>query len=131
MDRLTYWCDDGVGGGEWRVNARGNEFAGEAVDRLAAYENTGLEPEWVKELDKAEQDGRLVVLPCKVGDVWFEKCSGRVVEIDGFKYDSYVGWAVLYHYDGWQERACNPTYFRGHFTQDEAEAALKGETDNA
>ena len=55
-------------------------------DRLAAYEDTGLEPEEVKEVTswsygpfhkkmgdwlKAEQEGRLVVLPCKVGDrVW-------------------------------------------------------------
>ena len=65
--------------------------------RLAAYEDTGLEPEeiadfmkrWERtveiaglckkggidhllELKKAEQDGRLVVLPCKVGDTVYE-----------------------------------------------------------
>ena len=61
------------------------------VDRLAAYEDTGLEPEEVKEHEaayieimtrtygplhekigqwlQAEKDGRLVVLPCKVGDL--------------------------------------------------------------
>ncbi len=47
-------------------------------DRLADYEDTGMEPEEmlsVEELAKvawtAEKDGRLVVLPCKVGDpVW-------------------------------------------------------------
>lgn len=39
--------------------------------KLAAYENTGLEPEEAAELAKAKQDGRLVVMPCKVGDtVW-------------------------------------------------------------
>ena len=56
--------------------------------RLAAYEDTGLEPEEIyevrfliaaqrdhqklsrlRELVQAEQDGRLVALPCKVGDV--------------------------------------------------------------
>jgi hypothetical protein len=52
------------------------------LDRLAAYEDTGLEPEEIKQvqvaLDKipfgrfyeimqAERDGRCVVLPCKVG----------------------------------------------------------------
>ncbi|MFA5675420.1 MAG: hypothetical protein WDA65_02760 [Christensenellales bacterium] len=37
--------------------------------RLAAYEDTGLEPEEVAELAQAKADGRLVVLPCKVGDV--------------------------------------------------------------
>lgn len=56
------------------------------VERLAAYEDTGLTPEQVKELAHdttgllhrkirewidAEAAGRLVVLPCKVGDtVW-------------------------------------------------------------
>lgn len=67
-------------------------------DRLAAYEDTGLEPEVVKDmaenaetcllawfeakydmpvgklmdLIEAKQDGRLVLLPCKVGDVVYE-----------------------------------------------------------
>ena len=65
-----------------------------AIMRLAAYEDTGLDPEkvtalqkdWsalctgigecggidrVKELAEADKDGRLVVLPCKVNDaVW-------------------------------------------------------------
>ena len=35
---------------------------------LAAYEDAGLTPERVAELAEAERDGRLVVLPCKVGD---------------------------------------------------------------
>ena len=44
MERLTYWCGDGAGGGEWRINADGKEYSGPEVDRLAAYENTGQEP---------------------------------------------------------------------------------------
>ena len=41
------------------------------VNRLAAYEDSGLSPEQVQELVKAKEDGRLVVLPCKVGDtIW-------------------------------------------------------------
>lgn len=70
-------------------------LSGEAADRLAAYEDTGFTPEAGAQLKKiaeifncdldntaqlkelcdklrgwrqAEQDGRLVVLPCKVGD---------------------------------------------------------------
>ena len=35
---------------------------------LEAYRATGLTPERVAELSQAEQDGRLVVLPCKAGD---------------------------------------------------------------
>lgn len=38
-----------------------------AFDRLAAYEDT-MHLERAQELAQAEKDGRLVVLPCKVGD---------------------------------------------------------------
>ena len=36
------------------------------LNRLAAYEDTGLTSEEVAELAKAKKDGRLLVLPCKV-----------------------------------------------------------------
>ena len=43
----------------------------DAANRLAAYEDSGLEPEdmahWM-DYFRAECEGRLVVLPCKVGD---------------------------------------------------------------
>jgi len=39
--------------------------------KLGEYINSGLSPEEVQELAKAKADGRLVELPCKVGDtVW-------------------------------------------------------------
>ena len=63
----------------------------EVIDRLGAYEDTGLEPEEIREVQaamapipfgrfrdimEAERAGRLVVLPCKVGDtVWRIKRS--------------------------------------------------------
>ena len=88
MERLTYFKD-----GYWRVNFSGVQYQADFVDRLAAYEDTGLEPgavETVKlalaakhmvdletlnntpisrlvELAEADKDGRVVVLPCKVG----------------------------------------------------------------
>lgn len=40
----------------------------DCAQKCSAYEDTGLEPERVAELAQAEKDGRLVVLPCKVGD---------------------------------------------------------------
>ncbi len=50
-----------------------------ALEKLAAYEDTGLEPEEIKlnmdgldEYCKAEAEGRLVILPCKVGDTIYE-----------------------------------------------------------
>ena len=48
-----------------------------AFDRLAAYEETGLEPE---ELAQAEKEGRLVVLPCDVGDKLYDVTLGEVRE---------------------------------------------------
>lgn len=65
-----------------------------AVDRLAAYEDTGLEPDTVskirdivldisgdidhlRELAQAEQDGKLVVLPCKRGDKVWRICGPK------------------------------------------------------
>ena len=94
MERLTYFKD-----GYWRGNFSGVQYQADFVDRLAAYEDTGLTPEEVlpkdkadeialklmrladfeslcsydrlRELAEADKDGRLVVLPCKVGDtVW-------------------------------------------------------------
>ena len=48
-----------------------------AFDRLAAYEETWLEPE---ELAQAKKEGRLVVLPCKVGDKLYDITLGEVRE---------------------------------------------------
>lgn len=82
MERLTVKRN-----GVWHFEdwERGIDCTGKAVDRLAAYEDTGMEPDMVVKtaelaffvhengLDRlrglltAEKDGRLVVLPCKVG----------------------------------------------------------------
>ena len=84
MERLTYWNEEY---GCWSYHCG----SGEAANRLAAYEETGLEPEevsalvkdWsdlctivgecggidrVRKLAEADRAGRLVALPCKVGD---------------------------------------------------------------
>ena len=102
MERLTYegdFCDIAM-----CFETRGGSFCEDgacqqrkAWERLKQYEDTGLEPEKIKELEadwcvanqliqeykdigkvqraldllKAEQDGRLVVLPCKIGDTLY------------------------------------------------------------
>lgn len=48
MERLTYFDN-----GKWRLKISDTEYSGNAVDRLAAYEDTGLEPE---EIDKFKKD---------------------------------------------------------------------------
>ena len=71
MERLTYFKD-----GYWRVNFSGVQYQADFVDRLAAYENIaelcgGFDR--LRELAEADKDGRVMVLPCRVGDtVWFK-----------------------------------------------------------
>lgn len=112
----------------------------EAVKRLGEYEDTGLEPEDVRRLQKdwtslimtieemggighicdiikAEQDGRLVMLPCKVGDTVYQIDAERV-------YESEVKWIIFDCDDiAFDERAIGGSIF---LTREEAEAALKG-----
>lgn len=86
MERLTYWCPDGKGGGEWRANVRGTEIIGEEIDRLAAYEDL-------------EEQGRLVVLPFQMGKTLLD-CSDpeRPELLSNFRvalaYDSY---GIVFH----------------------------------
>ena len=71
MVRLTYFKD-----GYWRVNFSGVQYQADFVDRLAAYEGIaelcgGFDR--LRELAEADKDGRVLILPCKVGDtVWFK-----------------------------------------------------------
>ena len=104
MERLTSWNEDCV---QINGHALGYASIGELVqmaERLAAYEDTGLTPEEIKdsftpttvtimagqalgvhpcrirELAEADKDGRVVILPCKVGDiVWFTRSTFRQV----------------------------------------------------
>ena len=93
MERLTYdfcvgdkhcWQVKGADNLECREVCRNQGENGctdcpiaKAFDRLAAYEETGLEPE---ELAQAEKEGRLAVLPCDVGDKLYDVTLGEVRE---------------------------------------------------
>ena len=52
----------------------------EAIVVLSMLESCGLTPERVAELAKAESEGRLVVLPCKVNDYVYFKLNGKITE---------------------------------------------------
>lgn len=77
----------------------------QAIERLAEYEDTGLEPEkivflknvvddafsdkpefteHIRELLRAEKDGRLVVLPCKAGDELWSFSTYPAARVYGF-----------------------------------------------
>ena len=113
----------------------------ELLCRLADYEDTGLtleqcetakviiestfsndtsKVERIRELLKADQDGRLVVLPCKVGDTvyrlqYIEQTPGRFV----------VGVAEIKFALIWLEEFGNTVFL----TREEAEKALEAMTD--
>ena len=146
MERLTYFKD-----GYWRVNFSGVQYQADFVDRLAAYEDTGIEPESVealklsmmgkaiseitefdglsidrlRELAEADKDGRVVVLPCKVGDTVYFALLGRIIEKQVFSIVSFSNSTRIY---------CGGTseYFRPEdigktffLTREEAEKALQ------
>lgn len=97
MERLTYRDKDGFP----MMKKRGG-FKQGGVERLAAYEDTRLEPEEIdmdheaaeqlrhlcrncdldrlEKLAEADRDGQLVVRPCKVGDTLFRVFAGEILE---------------------------------------------------
>ena len=102
MERLTERHDHGIkmaAGYDFGIDPDDYDLVQKILAKLAAYEDTGLEPEEVKDMAEnaetrlltwcesrygfpvgtvmdlleAKQQGRLAVLPCKIGDtVWFE-----------------------------------------------------------
>ena len=102
------------------------------LERLAAYEDTGLTPEEIRkvqedlapipfgrfrEIVEAERAGRLAVLPCKVGQtVYYIQTTKH-----GFRYVTSCKFMVCNLY--WFEQGFGKTIF---LTEAEAEAALKG-----
>ena len=163
MERLTEWngrqprdayyprCfEEPCYGGGCKIKDCPFETA--VCDRLAAYEDTGLEPEAVEtvklalaakhmvdletlnntpisrlvELAEADKDGRCIVLPCKVGDTVYFALLGRIIEKQVFSIVSFSNSTRIY---------CGGTseYFRPEdigktffLARAEAEKALRG-----
>lgn len=157
MERMTIRNSDGS------VSQPTDLVWAEALERLAAYEDTGLDPEEVvyflgttmsvkeakaqyaehkKRHDeymawkKAESEGRLLILPCMVGDTVFAIKDRRIyiVDVIGFRVHEWTGLYVLLLFDS---RIKNGSYeFRIEefgktvfLTRAEAEAALSGGAD--
>ena len=148
MERLTYrlndQCDNPTDSIILKPYLRYEdpETRKKILNRLAAYEETDMEPEeiadfmkrWeqtveiggmlkkycidhIRDLLHAEQDGRLVMLSCKVGDTVYQIDAERV-------YESEVKWIIFDCDDiAFDERAIGGSIF---LTREEAEAALKG-----
>ena len=93
-----------------------------ALIKLSRYEDTGLTPERCAELAAADRDGRVVVLPCKVGDTVYRTffVPGRdpvIVEVKMNNRLDIIGFSPRF----------GKTVFLTHA---EAEAALKGGADD-
>ena len=119
-------------------------------ERLAAYEDTGLTPEEIKApftedtminlaaqalgvetsrlrgLAEADKDGRVVVLPCKVGDKLYRVFAGEIFEhrVGSMKYFAIQGrWDIeTYPFCPCVESSIGKTVF---FSREEAEKALQ------
>lgn len=121
-------------------------------NRLAAYEDTWLTPEeidmdheaaeqlrhlcqncdldWLEKLAEADKDGRLVVLPCKVGDKLYRVFYGEIFEhrVGSMKYFAIQGkWDIeTYPFCPCVESSIGKTIF---LTREEAEKALEAMKD--
>lgn len=128
-----------------------------AWSRLAAYEDTGLEPEAIEtvklalaakhmvdletlnntpisrlvELAEADKDGRVLILPCKVGDTVWANLDGmrhtRKCVIEFANIGTHVTTIVFSTVDGLREQyGVNPSSFGKSvfLTREEAEKAL-------
>lgn len=118
------------------------KFSEAACDRLAAYEDSRLSQEdaanlhailrlgdgmtlmRLRELAVADKDGRVVVLPCKVGDTVYFALLGRIIEKQVFSIVSFSNSTRIYC-DGTSEyfrpEDIGKTFF---LAREEAEKAL-------
>lgn len=170
MERLTFkngddiWCvdDDNC------YEEQSEHYCGPAIDRLAEYEDTGLTPEEVKDMAEnaetrlltwfesrygfpvgdlmglleAKQEGRVVVLPCKVGDTVYEvqQIRKRVQPLEiisvyigrmgglFFNWELKDGVGVYQNVKGFGLSQIGKTVF---LTREEAEAALVKENERS
>lgn len=144
-------CYIGDGSGADRISQ--SAFRQRCVERLADYEDTGLTPGEVKSMQEehfsglemaklhsalmelkkyqeADKDGRLVVLPCKVGDKLYRVFYGEIFEhrVGSMKYFAIQGkWDIeTYPFCPCVESSIGKTIF---LTREEAEKALEAMKD--
>ena len=90
----------------------------------------------LREFVEADKDGRVVVLPCKVGERWTDE-EGRAVRITavivsidpfGTSVNIYFDYEDATPDDAGSDCVTNWNYFSRHYTCIEAERAMEGET---
>lgn len=116
------------------------KMARDLYGRLKAYEDIaelcgGFDR--LRELAEADKDGRVVVLPCKVGERWVDE-DGRAVRITavifsmeqfGENINIYFDYEDATPDDAGSDCAANWDYFSRHYTCIEIERAMEGKKD--
>jgi hypothetical protein len=109
---LPYWRID-------RADDLHSYLSGDAADKLAAYED-------------AEEQGRMVILPCKVGDKVLDKIADHIFTIQTVELGYKAGTLFRCGNPGTEDYMAFYDFEIGEnieiLTRDEADAALKGET---
>lgn len=101
-------------------------------ERLKAYEDMvrDISTDRLRELAEADKDGRIVVLPCKVGDKLYRVFAGEIFEhrVGSMKYFAIQGqWDIeTYPFCPCVESSIGKTIF---LTREEAEKALEAMKD--
>lgn len=148
MDRLTARNKDGTAYFpqcfEEPCNGSGYQkdccdFLAEACERLAQYEDAGLTPEQIRQIDelyadkcrelegykKLEEAGRIIKLPCAVGDTFYEIIHDDIPEsvdyICEYTVEDISANAINFAGD-WNPLDSIPNVY---FTREEAEEALR------
>lgn len=127
MERYTY-----QDGGKWRIRIGDTEHSGQWVDRLAAYEDTGLEPGEIEQLkgeafglrvDKQELEQYRALGPIdRLRELAEADREGRCVVFQ-------PGYALVSIYNPADEDGLYTMKVTGVITKEEYEAALRREQD--
>lgn len=117
-------------GNQWETPITLGDDLVEAADRIEAQakeiEKLREQLRHLEGLAKADKDGRLVVLPCKVGDTLFRVFAGEILEhkVRNMRYLAIQGrWDIdTTPFCSYVESSIGKTIF---LTREEAEAALE------
>ena len=126
MERLTYWCDNGHGGGKWfvAIDAEGREDYGPHVDRLAAYEEAGLEPEDFK---RAFSEDTILKLAGQALGITPDRLRELAQADKDGKIKAYI--VDSFYCDICQKRHARTKEIEVYLTRNAAESALRREQD--
>ena len=137
---IHYWaCSRQCGEPMAQSSATGCECYETIKSSMAYYVGAldgakGKIPNRLRELAEADKDGRVVVLPCKVGERWTDE-EGRAVRITavivsidlfGTSINIYFDYEDATPDDAGSDCVTNWNYFSRHYTCIEAERAMEG-----